>query len=326
VFFGGIRVKVVPSDDLIARELALVVPPILSSSCCCWRSATPWGLALFHHHSASRIFITQLGRNLRSVVIHKDDYQPCGGEKRAGLRPPPCPQLQGCSSSALGRRASRVGVPPSAWAGGPLLPPAFGGEGRSPALRRRQTPGTRSRPSEAPSAAACLVPRPRWLWCCLRRCLLPLGWGMAVRPPHGRRSRRAWVGHTHGFSRAVGRTGGSYKTSYAMGATTAFLDGIVLTPAVRTGARTFLRVLGRPPLAGMTLVHRWPLSSVLRWSPPLVRLPTAEVVASAGEIVSATCRQTSGSLTLMASLSRPPPPQPRLLLFYGPHFPPPPPP
>jgi hypothetical protein len=55
-------------------------------------------------------------------------YQPCDGEKRAGLRPPPCPQLQGCSSSALGRRASRVGASPSARAGGPLLPPAFGGE------------------------------------------------------------------------------------------------------------------------------------------------------------------------------------------------------
>jgi hypothetical protein len=39
------------------------------------------------------------------------------------------------------------------------------------------------------------------------------------------------------------------------------------------------------------------------WSPPLVRLPTAEVVASAGEIVSATCRRTSGSLALIASLS-----------------------
>jgi hypothetical protein len=61
----------------------------LSSSCCCWRGATPWELASFHHHSASRIFITQPGRNLRPVVIHKDDYQPCGGEKQAGLRPPP---------------------------------------------------------------------------------------------------------------------------------------------------------------------------------------------------------------------------------------------
>jgi hypothetical protein len=67
----------------------------------------------------------------------------------------------------------------------------------------------------------------------------------------------------------------------------------------------FARVLGRPPFAGMALVRRWPLSSVLRWSPPLVRLPTAEVVASAGETVSATCRRTSGSLALMASLSPP---------------------
>jgi hypothetical protein len=41
------------------------------------------------------------------------------------------------------------------------------------------------------------------------------------------------------------------------------------------------------------------------WSPPLLRLPTAEVVASAGETISATCRRTSGSLALMASLSPP---------------------
>jgi hypothetical protein len=41
------------------------------------------------------------------------------------------------------------------------------------------------------------------------------------------------------------------------------------------------------------------------WSPPLVRLPDAEVVASAGETVSATCRRTSSSLALMASLSPP---------------------
>jgi hypothetical protein len=124
---------------------------------------------------------------------------------------------------------------------------------------------------------------------------------MAVRPPHERRSRRARVGHTHGFSRAAGRTEGSYNTSYAVGAVAAFLDGlVVLTPVVRTGARTSSRALGRPPFAGTTLVRRWPLSSV-----PLVRLPTAEVVASAGETVSATCRRTSGSLALMALLSPP---------------------
>jgi hypothetical protein len=164
VFSGGIRVKAIPSGDFTNGERTLVAAsPILSSSCCCWRGATPWEFASFHHHSASRIFITQPSRNLRPVVIHKDDYQPCGGEKRAGLWAPPCPQLQGCSSSALGGRASQVGASPFAWVGGPLLPPAFGGEGRSPALRRRQTSGTRSRPSMVSSAAACLAPQPGWL-------------------------------------------------------------------------------------------------------------------------------------------------------------------
>jgi hypothetical protein len=43
-------------------------------------------------------------------------------------------------------------------------------------------------------------------------------------------------------------------------------------------------------VAGKPLVRRWLLSSVLRWSSPLVRLPAAEVVASAGETTSATCR------------------------------------
>jgi hypothetical protein len=217
----------------------------------------------------------------------------------------PCPQLQGCSSYSLGWKASRVGVPPSAWAGDPLLPPAFEGEGRSPALLRRRTSATRGR--SAAGVVSCRVSgsRPGWLWCRLWRCLLLLGRGVAVRPPHGRRSRRAQVGHIHGFSCAAGHTGGSYKTSYAAGAASALLDGLFLTPLVRTGARTSSRALGRPPFAGTTLVRRWPLSSVLRWSPPLVRLPTAEVVASTSKSVSATWRRTSGSLALIASLSPP---------------------
>jgi hypothetical protein len=65
---------------------------------------------LFHHCSASRIFIMQPGCSPPPVVIQKDDYQPCGGEKQAGLQPPSCPQLQGCSSSLLGWEASRVGA------------------------------------------------------------------------------------------------------------------------------------------------------------------------------------------------------------------------
>jgi hypothetical protein len=36
-------------------------------------------------------------------------------------------------------------------------------------------------------------------------------------------------------------------------------------------------------------VRRWLLSPVLKWWPPLVRLPIAAVVASADETVSATC-------------------------------------
>jgi hypothetical protein len=96
---------------------------------------------------------------------------------------------------------------------------------------------------QALPTAACPVPWLGWLRRRLRRCLLLLGRGVAVRPPHGRRSRRAQVRHIHGFSRAADRTEGSYKTSYAAGAAAALLDGLVLTPAVRMGARTSSRVL-----------------------------------------------------------------------------------
>jgi hypothetical protein len=191
--------------------------PVLPSSCCCWRSATSWGLA---HRSALRIFIMQPGCSPSPVVTQDDDRQPCHGEERAGPWPLPCPQLQGCSSSVLGRRASRVGALPSAWAGDPLLPPAFGGEGRSPAY--------------AEEANCHLLPRR----------------GVVVRPPHGRRSRRAQAGHVHGPSRAAGRTGGSHNTSYAARAVFVFLDSLVLAPVAKTGVSTCGCALGRPPFAG----------------------------------------------------------------------------
>jgi hypothetical protein len=95
-----------PSTLRAPRWGALVLP----SSCCCWRSAAPWGLALSSHRSTSRIFIMQPGCSPSPMVIRRDDHQPCGGEKQAGLWPLPCPQLQGCSSSELGRRACRVGA------------------------------------------------------------------------------------------------------------------------------------------------------------------------------------------------------------------------
>jgi hypothetical protein len=183
------------------------------------------------------------------------------------------------------------------WAGGSLLPPAFGGEGRSPALQRRQTPGTRGRPSEAPSAAACLAPRPGWLWCRLQRCLLPLGRGVAVRPPHGRRLRRTRVGHTHGFSHAAGRTGGSYKTSYAAGVVAAFLDGLVLTPAARMGARTSSRMPRQPSPIGAKVA---------------AAAGGADVVATAGEATH--CR---GGCHRWRDRQRHLPPDPRLFGFNG---------
>jgi hypothetical protein len=113
------------------------------SSCCCWRSATPWGLALSSHRLALRIFITQPDCIPPPMVIQEDDHQLRGGEGRAGLWPPPYPQLQGCSSSVLGRRVHR-GRARLCVGSGPLLSSVIGGEGRSPPV--------------ALSAAACLAP------------------------------------------------------------------------------------------------------------------------------------------------------------------------
>jgi hypothetical protein len=83
--------------------------PALPSSCC-WRSATLRRWAPFSHRSASRIFIRQLGCIPSPMVNQDGDHQFDGGEKQAGLRPLPHPQLQGSSSSLLGRRARRAGA------------------------------------------------------------------------------------------------------------------------------------------------------------------------------------------------------------------------
>jgi hypothetical protein len=201
----------------------------LSASCCCWRSTTSWRLAFFSHRSASRIFIMQPGYSPPLVVIQKGDHQPHGGEKQAGLRPPSHPHLQGCSSSSLGWRASRVGALPFAWAGDPLLSPAFGGEGRSPALQRRRTSATRGW-----LAAGCQLQR---VWpfgldgfgatsdaasCCLAGAWLSIHRTGDGRTVHGSTTSTASPAHRPHW--------GSYKTSYAVRVVDAFLDGLVLTP------------------------------------------------------------------------------------------------
>jgi hypothetical protein len=74
-----------------------ILPP------CHRRNATSRKLVPFSHRSASRIFIRQPSCIPSPVVTQDGDHQPLGGEKQAGLRSWSRPQLQGCSSSLLGR-------------------------------------------------------------------------------------------------------------------------------------------------------------------------------------------------------------------------------
>jgi hypothetical protein len=99
-----------------------ILPP------CRWRNVTSWKLVPFIHRSASSIFIRQPGCIPSPVVNQEGDHQPLGGEKQVGLRPLPLPQLQGFSSSVLGRGVRRVGVGPCV-GGSPLLPLVIGGKG-----------------------------------------------------------------------------------------------------------------------------------------------------------------------------------------------------
>jgi hypothetical protein len=102
--------------------------PALLSSCRRWRNTTLRKLVPFSHRSASRIFIRRPGRIPSLMVTQDGDHQFDGGEKRAGMRPLPRPQLQGCSSSLLGRGVRRVRSCLHAGSG-PLLPSVIGGKG-----------------------------------------------------------------------------------------------------------------------------------------------------------------------------------------------------
>jgi hypothetical protein len=160
--------------------------PALLSSCCRWRSATSRRLAPFSHRSASRIFIRQPGCIPSPMVTQDGDHQFDGGVKQAGMRPLPRPQLQGSSSSLLGRRAGQVGACLHV-SSSPLLPSVIRGEGRPPSVEL--------------AAAACLAPRSERLWRCFRCHLPPLGWSVAVRPPYGRLLRRAHWGTVQDVAR-----------------------------------------------------------------------------------------------------------------------------
>jgi hypothetical protein len=175
--------------------------PALLSSCCCWRSTTSWRLAPFSHRSASKIFIRQPGCIPLPMVTQEGDHRFNGGEKQAGLRPLPRPQLQGSSSSLLGRGARRAGALPPVQASGPPLPSAFWGEG---AHRPSGGGGLRQRGADrlqASLALACLVRWLSWLWRSFRCHLPPLGRSVAIYPPYGRVLRRAHRGTAQDVAR-----------------------------------------------------------------------------------------------------------------------------
>jgi hypothetical protein len=121
----------------------------------------------------------QLGCIPSPMVIQDDDHQFGGGEKQAGLRPLPRPQLQGSSSSVLGRRAGRVR--------------ACLRVGRRPAssssIRGRRASSICAEEASSSHAGE-------------GELLLP-GQGAAVRPPPGRRSCCAQVATVTGLAEGV---------------------------------------------------------------------------------------------------------------------------
>jgi hypothetical protein len=196
----------------------------------------------------ARVFIMQPGYSPPPAVTQDDDRRPRGGEERVRPWPPPCPQLQGCSSSVLGRRVRRVGARLRVGSG-PLLPSVIGREGRSPFV--------------ALEAVACLAPGPERLWRCFWCRLLSLGRSVAARPPHGCQSHLARADHVQVLLAPSAAPGGRTTRRTPRG-----WYSCSGTASARTGVRTCRCTLGRPPFAGAVLVGRWPLSSVLRWWSP----------------------------------------------------------
>jgi hypothetical protein len=184
----------------------------------------------------------------------------------------PRPQLQGCSSSSLAWKASRVGVLPSAWAGDPLLTLVFRGEGRSPALRRRRTSATRGRP--ATGVVSCRVSGSlAWMALVPPPALPPTAWSghgcpstaratvaPCAGPPHPRLLPRRRP-HRGVVQDVVRREGGDLVLGWSCPHSHR-----------RTGARTSSHMLRQPPPTGAEVAV----------------VVGAEVVAAAGE--AARCR------------------------------------
>jgi hypothetical protein len=106
----------------------------------------------------------QPGCSLLPVVTYKDDHQPRGGEKRAGLRPPPALSFKDVHHPRWGGRRAELGsCLPHGLVTSFFLQhleekdvhqPCEGGELRLRGVGQLQVP----------SAAACLAPWLGWLW------------------------------------------------------------------------------------------------------------------------------------------------------------------
>jgi hypothetical protein len=193
-----------------------------------------------------------------------------------------------------------VGASPSAWAGGPLLPPAFGG--RRAFAGFAEEANSRYVGPTVCGAVSCRVSR---VW------LPGLGGSGAASGAASCRWGGAWLPvHRTGDGRAVrglATSTASLAPSVAPGGRTrrrtrvwvvaAFLDGLVLTPVVRTGAKTSSCALVQPLPIGAEVV---------------AATGGADVVASAGE--AAHCR---GGCLCWRDRQCHLPPDPRLFGFNG---------
>jgi hypothetical protein len=209
------------------------------------------------------------GCGLPPALSFKDVHHPCWGGRRA--------ESGSCLSHGLVTRFFLQHLEEK-----DVHQPCGGGE---PRLRRADR-------LQASSVAACLAPWPGCLRCRLQRCLLP---------PSG-----AWLSvHRTGDGRAVRRSAAPVA-SLALSATL-FRHRLRGCTRCRTpwrwrprswmvlsslsqedGGEDLSALVEASVVAGKPPVQRCPLSSVLRWSPPLAGLLVAEVVAAAGE--AAQCR------------------------------------
>jgi hypothetical protein len=134
----------------------------------CSPSATPCQWSSRGMTTSLVVERSESGCSLPPTLSFKDVHHPCwgGGRAELGSRLP-----HGLAARFFLQHSGEKGVHQPCGGGGLRVR----GSGRL----------------QVPLAAACPVPRLGWPRHRLRRCLLPFGWGVAARPPHGRWSRRA---------------------------------------------------------------------------------------------------------------------------------------